>query len=281
MYRYKDVKVLHLEITERCQAGCPQCGRTGVDITNSELSLDDCKKYIPPNFVKQLKAIFMCGTFGDPMIARDTLEVFRYFRKHNPKINLRMTTNGGARDAQWWRDIAEVVDIVEFSIDGLKNTNHMYRKNVVWENVENNIKTFIGAGGTAQWTYLIFPWNEHEVDSAEQWAEQLGFSKFVRKITTRGKELPKVPKGIECKVQKEKSLYLSAEGKFMPCCWIGSQRYRKEWIDWPSEFDQKRFDEVENSWQNDPLPVCSRKCSIYYKPFEEQFVGRKDFNVQV
>ena len=57
----------------------------------------------------------------------------------------------------------------------------------------------------------------------------------------------------------------------MPCCWIGSTRYKKEWQDWNNEFDAARFKDIIDS----PLDVCKRKCSIYYKPYESQFIDRK------
>ena len=83
MYNYTDIREVHLEVTQRCQAACPMCDRNengGVDnrhIDNSELSLDDCKRIFSPEFVKQLKTMYMCGNLGDPIIAHDTLEIFK------------------------------------------------------------------------------------------------------------------------------------------------------------------------------------------------------------
>ena len=104
MYNYQDIRTVHLEITQRCQAACPMCDRNengGVDnrhITNAELSLEDCQRIFTPEFIKQLKTMYMCGNLGDPIVAKDTLEVFRYFRQHNPKMWLSMNTNAGAKD---------------------------------------------------------------------------------------------------------------------------------------------------------------------------------------
>ena len=49
-----------------------------------ELTLDDIKGIFKPKFIKQLKAMQLCGNHGDPIVARDTLEVLQYFREHNP-----------------------------------------------------------------------------------------------------------------------------------------------------------------------------------------------------
>ena len=77
-----------------------------IHITNAELSYEDCVK-IFKSFIKQLKTMYMCGN-PETIIARDTLEVFRYFRKHNPNMWLSMNTNAGAKDEAWWRELAQV-----------------------------------------------------------------------------------------------------------------------------------------------------------------------------
>ena len=51
MYRYEDIKTIHLEVTQNCQAACPMCDRNcngkGVNphIKLDELTLEDCKRY--------------------------------------------------------------------------------------------------------------------------------------------------------------------------------------------------------------------------------------------
>ncbi len=194
MYKYQDIRKVHLEITQRCQAACPMCDRNengGVDnkhITNAELSLDDCKKIFLPEFIKQLDVMYMCGNLGDPIVANDTLEVFKYFREHNPNIWLSMNTNGGAKYTAWWTELAKVMGnkgTVIFSVDGLQDTNHLYRQNVNWSKVENSMKSFIAAGGRARWDYIIFEHNQHQVEEAEQRANSWGCEKFIKKKTGR------------------------------------------------------------------------------------------------
>ena len=181
-------------MTQRCQAACPMCDRNengGPDnkhITNAELTLEDCKRIFPPEFIRQLKTMYMCGNLGDPIVARDTLEIFEYFREHNPGMWLSMNTNGGAKDPMWWMQLAEVFDrkgAVIWSIDGLDDTNHLYRQNVVWDRIIENAKAFIGNGGRARWDYIIFQHNEHQVELAEQMSKDLGFERFQKKKTGR------------------------------------------------------------------------------------------------
>jgi len=194
MYNYEDIRVVHLEITQRCQAACPMCDRNengGLDnrhITNAELSLEDCKHIFQPEFIRQLNNMYMCGNLGDPIVARDTLEVFRYFRTHNSDMWLSMNTNAGAKDVEWWKELAETfgrMGTVIFSVDGLRDTNHLYRQNVVWDNVERNMRAFIDAGGRARWDFLVFGHNEHQVDEARALADAWGVERFQLKKSAR------------------------------------------------------------------------------------------------
>ena len=194
MYSYEDIKTVHLEITQRCQAACPMCdrnmngGKDNPHITNAELSFEDCQRIFTPAFIQQLKNMYMCGNLGDPIVARDSLEVFDYFRSYNKNIWLSMNTNAGAKPVEWWRELAQVygrMGAVIFSVDGLRDTNHLYRQNVVWDNVERNMRAFIDAGGRARWDYIIFKHNEHQVEEAEQLAQDWGVERFQKKKSGR------------------------------------------------------------------------------------------------
>ena len=357
MYTIKQIKIIHLEITQKCQAACPMCDRNqnggalNPHIKLDELTLQDCKQIFTPSFIAQLKKIYMCGNLGDPIVAEDTLEVFKYFRQHNPDVWLNMHTNGGAKKPDWWKQLAKVIGKngdVTFSVDGLEDTNHLYRQNVNWNIVVQSMKAFIGAGGNARWDYLIFDHNQHQVEEAQQYAESIGFKKFQAKKTGRfitttskakqshqavnrkGKETQELKRpdtkfvnkaltkqsslidkygsmdayydkaSIWCKVKDEGSLYISAEGLALPCCWTAGRMYKwwhkdpkveqiwdfinnaggKQMLDAKKGLDKVFttgiFESIEESWQidscnNGKLKICSMKCGKEFDPFAEQF----------
>ena len=194
LYKYNDIKTLHLEVTDKCNAACPMCARNingGEDnpqLPEVELTAVDVETMFPIEFVKQLERMYMCGNYGDPIAAKDTLEIFQYFRLHNPKMTLSLHTNGSAKSTEWWTQLATVLGpkgYVVFSVDGLEDTNHLYRQNTVFSKIMTNAQAFIDAGGRARWDYIVFAHNEHQVDEAEALATKMGFEKFQFKKSAR------------------------------------------------------------------------------------------------
>lgn len=253
MYNLKDIRSIHLEITNKCQASCPMCARNlqgSIDnpfMNLSEISKEQFTSWFSPEFIKQLTKLYMCGNLGDPVIAKDTLEIFSYCREHNPSMMLSMNTNGSARTRRFWEQLAELQVTVRFGIDGDDSTHSLYRKGTDYNTIINNAATFINHGGKAIWDMLIFEHNKHQVDSCQQLANSMGFIQFVPKNTARFKEdkldvldrsgkkiytlfpsekskqLSKtetVKCDINCKV-KDGSIYVTSNGIVSPCCWLG------------------------------------------------------------
>jgi sulfatase maturation enzyme AslB (radical SAM superfamily) len=149
-----------------------------------DLSLVDIKKIFEPDFVKQLTNILLCGNFGDALMNNETIQIIEYFQEHSPQIIFKMSTNGGARNKQFWQDLARLGVEVTFCIDGLEDTHSLYRKNTSYNTVTSNAKTFIEAGGSAVWQMIDFDYNEHQQEYAKTLSTELGFKNF--KLINRG-----------------------------------------------------------------------------------------------
>ena len=191
MYQYSEIKTIHLELSSKCNASCPMClrnicgGAVNPNLPLSELSLKDIKEIMPLDFLKQLKRIYMCGNYGDPIIARDTLDIFKFFRSVNPSLNLSIFTNASAKKPCWWRELAQVIDKAHFSIDGLEDTNSIYRRGTDFNKIMENARSYIEGGGYAIWDFIVFCHNEQQVEKVQQLSKEMGFSEFVIKKTGR------------------------------------------------------------------------------------------------
>lgn len=121
---------------------------------------------------------------GDPLTTPDLIPIIKYFKECNQNTVIKIHTNGSLRSREMWTTLAYALgdnDTVVFSIDGLEDTNHIYRRGTNWQKIMNNSKAFISAGGNAIWEFLKFKHNEHQIDEAKNRASARGFTEFVVK----------------------------------------------------------------------------------------------------
>lgn len=232
--------------------------------------------------------MFMCGVYGDPAAGKHTTAIYEYFRDLNPNITLGMNSNGGIRNTEWWTHLGSLFhrdqDYVVFSIDGLEDTNHIYRRGVDWHKMIENIQAFISTGANAHWDMLVYHHNEHQIDICERLAKKIGFKWFRIKVSRRilpvgfyhptGWVQPRMQTGkIVCQALEEHSAYIDAKGRMLPCCWLGSKAQTQS-ID---------FQDIQKSWQSDqPEADCVRTCSQRENSknnFEQQW--KKEVNLDV
>ena len=266
----REIKVLHLESTDVCQAACPACARETDTLfdksRHSHLTIDMIQRILPESGLRLLDKMFMCGNYGDPAAGKHTLDIYRYFRSINPEITLGMNTNGAIQNIHWWQTLGELFhrqqDYVVFSIDGLEDTNHVYRRGVSWHKLMENVLAYIKTGASAHWDMLVYRHNEHQVDACQQLAKQLGFRWFRAKVSRRnlydGIESPinwisplRHTGSINCHAIKEQSMYIDAQGRQSPCCWLGSRQQ-----DFVTDIEQ-----VMSTWSTAQAhPVCVSAC---------------------
>lgn len=189
---FEDIRVLQIDPTTRCNLRCPQCARIkdGKVLDNlelTELRIDDYDRIYSQRFSKQVRHSFFNGNYGDPAAARNLIAAVELILRRTDG-GVHIVSNGSLQNRDWWSNLASVLKgkgKVTFSIDGLRNTNHIYRVGSNFEKVIQNVEAYIGAGGTAKWDYLVFKHNDHQIEEAKKLAKQLGFSEFNLKYSKR------------------------------------------------------------------------------------------------
>ena len=200
-FYFNNIQLLDLELSNRCNASCPMCARNihGWSINPrlklNELTLDDIKN-IDKQYLDVLDTINISGNYGDPMVCTQLLEIIYYFL-NNTSARIILNTNGGIRSTSVWETLGKYSKKywsdeskleIRFAIDGLEDTNHIYRIGVHWKMLIDNVKAYINAGGDATWRYLIFYHNQHQVDEATNLAGELGFNSFKSIVTGRWRD---------------------------------------------------------------------------------------------
>ena len=183
MFDYKSIRTVHLEPSSYCNARCPLCPRTDYGVTHNNfvernLTLDECKKIFTNDFLLRLQWMLLEGNFGDPLMNPELLEIVGWFASANRRLKISITTNGGTRNREFWKALAQLPVEVQFSIDGLEDTNHLYRQDVSWDHLMDNASTFISAGGDATWKFIVFDHNQHQIIDADALAKSMGFKSF-------------------------------------------------------------------------------------------------------
>ena len=266
MYSLDSIRHLHIEASSACNARCPLCPRNvfgyphnlGYAETSLELSL--IEKSLSAEFLSQIKHVLFNGNFGDFTANLEILDIIRYLRRCNADMKIEVSTNGSARNKEFWQQLGSIDKItVQFCLDGLEDTHVLYRQDTNWQRIIENAQTFMAAGGRAVWKMIRFDHNEHQKEACQQLSKELGFAGFVfndhgrsngpafnrdgslshvlgewnsfdnAKQTVEWLEnnptfkMPKSEPGsnIRCKALNDRSIYISAAGKVYPCCWLG------------------------------------------------------------
>jgi MoaA/NifB/PqqE/SkfB family radical SAM enzyme len=171
---------LHIELTSRCTLACPRCQRTADpdQLQVGDLPLSIVKKTLTRANFPALRYINFCGNYGDPIYHRQFHRVIAHVRREGFRI--RIETNGSYRPAAWWARTAKILsrgDQVQFSIDGLEDTNHLYRVNARWSDILIAIEALRGRVYLV-WKLIVFRHNQHQIETARERAQSLGFDEF-------------------------------------------------------------------------------------------------------
>lgn len=172
-----DITELVIEPSSYCNAHCPHCARfTEQGQVHPDLPLAHLTEQglagLDAGLLPNLRRVTLEGDKGEPAMNPELLHIVRRFTQ----CPVVIASNGGVRDPAWWAELATVPGVtVNFSIDGLANSNHLYRIGVNWARLQANTAAFIAAGGRARWRCLVFQHNQHELMEIQQTAQAQGF----------------------------------------------------------------------------------------------------------
>jgi len=263
MYSLETLSEINFELSSHCNSKCSQCprydtqGNVQKDLNVTHLDLDIIEK-LPLEKMTNLKKVSFCGNFGDPLMHPDLDEIVTFFQNQN----IWISTNASLRNKKWWAQLGTNKNItVSFCIDGIGSEHEFYRRNTSYKKIIENAEAFIQAGGNAQWQFIVFRHNEHQINEARKLSEEMGFSQidFIYsdrfdtdnkwKVYDQGKYLYDLEKSsnqttlreslgapekqkywkslnknkgtITCVWSKEKKLYIHSDATVYPCCWLG------------------------------------------------------------
>ena len=175
---------IHIEISSKCTLKCPRCPRTELDPAglNQDITLAEFQQAFDLTILKEIQEIVFCGDIGDPIYARDFLDVVRYV-KTNSTVELRIVTNGSYKSDAWWTELGSVLhryDTVTFSVDGWdQESNEQYRVNSNFASIVSGARALRKSSRCLmKWSAIYFKFNEEKMPDIRLFAKDLGFDLF-------------------------------------------------------------------------------------------------------
>ena len=246
----------HIEPTSKCILECPLCDRTWFyekfrkRLTN-EIDIDHLINFLRGTSPK----VNLEGNNGDPIYHSNFLELCK--RLKNIKSKITIVTNGSGKKKVWWEKLCSILgkeDTIKFSIDGMEDTNHLYRKNAKWQTIMDAIDVVNKHKIKLVWKYIVFKHNQYQIEDAEILSQQLGFDQFEliksdrwwkkdlmpdkqyvndnythQKNVTEGTDTYRYIKQDCMSVtdgEPDRMLFIDADGDFYPCCNTANYAFR-------------------------------------------------------
>jgi len=203
MFNLKRFNSFQVELSTYCNVACPLCPRhymgTSVlldGLRQKNITKEQWFKFL--NDMDNIKADYpidmvFCGCHGDPPMAPDWEDII--IETANRGYVIDVETNGSMRSPESWAKVGKAFaeankkdgldKIITFSIDGLEDTNKLYRIGIKHERTMANAKAFIEAGGQARWKMIVFKHNKHQVEECKKLAKDMGFWEFDTHVSTR------------------------------------------------------------------------------------------------
>jgi len=183
-------KRIIFESGTRCNLQCPGCARTiakqrGIKFPIMDFSMENFKHLFRPE--NDLKEVYYSLALSDPIYCGNLFPMMDHLNNLDNRPKVSISTNGSGRKPDWWKKFAQVLhskDQIEFAVDGLKDTNHIYRINAKFDTIMDGMKTLVDELSSSNkktlviWRYIVFEHNHHQVIEAYRKAIQNGCSRF-------------------------------------------------------------------------------------------------------
>jgi len=197
------IKELQMEITNYCQARCPECAREKsqvklkkpispyfYELNNKYITFDEFKSWFNKDDWKMLELIDFCRNYDEPTTNPDLLKIIDWILSDelfSKDLVVNIATNGGTRSTTFWKEMGNLCKKyrtgerhsrlrVVWGIDGLEDTNHIYRINVKWDKLQENFRAFLSSGGYGYWQFIYFNHNKHQEKEVNQRSIDEGFA---------------------------------------------------------------------------------------------------------
>ena len=270
VYVYGKPSFASFELSSHCNLNCPQCdvGNRLTNRKNNFINYEDYCKIIDEIGTTLLDAIFYFQ--GEPLLNKNFSKYISYAKQYN--IYTITSTNAQLIDKNIATEIVKSgLDRITISIDG--TTQEIYEKYRKGGSLKKCIEAIIflkeakkelkSKTPCIETQFIVFRFNEHQIDEFKQLAQKWGANKISIKsaqihLPNENSEfIPTINKysryhkiNNEWKIKKDFSkacfrawngMVVSADGNILPCCFDKQEKHT---------YGNIKDDSIENIWKN-------------------------------
>ena len=160
---------INLDITHRCTLQCQRCNRAifaarGQKVPGEDMTMENFKKVID-----YFEEVYFCGQISDPIFHPQFIEFLKLLKGRKTVIH----TAASHKKEEWYRKAFEAnTDAYwTFGIDGLPKDSHKYRINQDGKKLFKMACMAAKIVGKVKWQYIVFSYNENNIEEARQMAK--------------------------------------------------------------------------------------------------------------
>lgn len=173
--QFKNRKHVNLDISNKCTLECISCSRqtnrfAGKPVPGTDTSLQQFEK-----FCKYFDVITMCGQISDPIFNPNLIKFIELAKFHKKILTLHTAATVKNKKMDWYEKafaLGKNHVFWKFGIDGLPDTSPIYRVN---QDSDFLFKVMVRGkemGAHVQWQYIIFKYNEYQIEEAKKIAKE-------------------------------------------------------------------------------------------------------------
>ena len=192
---------INLDITHRCTLQCQRCNRAifaarGLKVPGEDMTMKNFKKIID-----YFEEVYFCGQISDPIFHPQFIEFLKLLKGRKTVVH----TAASHKKEEWYRKAFEAnTDAYwTFGIDGLPKDSHKYRKNQDGEHLFKMACMASKMGLIVKWQYLIFSYNENNIEEARKMAKDNNIILELQKSSRFWEGDPLMPKNKDYYIERK------------------------------------------------------------------------------
>ena len=206
---FTERRKVNLDISNKCTLECIACSRQtnrfkGTPIPGKDMTISQWEK-----ICKGFKFQSLCGQISDPIFNPNLQEFIKICKKYGNTMSIHTAATSKKHDWDWYLKTANIYPsgvVWKFGIDGLADTSALYRTNQDSEFLFDTMIKLRKLNMRVCWQYIIFSFNEHQLEEAHKIAKKHNLNMQVKKSSRfSGGEIAR-PKQRNNYVRKENNI---------------------------------------------------------------------------